>query len=158
MSNFYEHERKDNIKWIVVFVLIIGIIAALTVALVKLDRNETTETVSSNAFAIGTLNEQGAYTRNTGYIYTKDFIPANGLKIELKKDANIRYKVFFYSVNAQDEKVFISATDFNTAAFTGTIPANCEFVKIVAQPVGDAEVSTFEVRGYANQLVISHSK
>lgn len=158
MASLRTHQRRDTVKWVIAFILIAALIVGLAIALVKIDKQVNTVTLRSSAYEIGTLNESGQAAKNTGYIVTKDYVPADGLKVTLKSKADIQYKLFFYSENSKGEKEYVSATDMLSADFAGTIPENAKFVKIVIQPIGDAEVSLLEINGYASQLTVVHNK
>lgn len=160
MTSLRRHQKADTIKWIVVFVLVATLIAGLAVVFVKLDRQTTTASLRSTAYSIGTLDSKGEYEKNTGYIYTKDYVTADGLEITVSEDANVKYKVFYYSVDEDGVKTFLSASaDWLTADLdASTIPEGADVARIVIQPVGDAEVSLLEIAGYANQLTVTYNK
>lgn len=157
-NSLKQHKRSDLIKWIIAFVLIALLIGAVIFMGVMLNRQITTKTLGASAYAIGTLDEQGAFQKNTATICTKDYVTVDGLKIEIAEKAEIQYKLFFYGENDKQEKTYISATEYLTANFDGTIPENAKFVKIVIDPLNDTEVSTLEVRGYANQLEVTYNR
>lgn len=160
MTSLRRHQKADTIKWIVVFVLVAALIAGLAVAFVQLDKQITTAKLRSTAFSIGTLDSNGEYEKNTGYIYTEDYITVDGLEITVAEDANVKYKVFYYSEDEDGEKTFISAsTDWQTTDLvSSTIPEGADVARIVIQPVGDAEVSLLEIVGYANQVTVTYNK
>lgn len=160
MTSLRRHQKADTIKWIVVFVLVAALIAGLAVVFVKLDRQTTTASLRSTAYSIGTLDAEGEYEKNTGYIYTKDYVTADGLEITVSEDANVKYKVFYYSVDEDGVKTFLSASaDWLIADLdASTIPEGADVARIVIQPVGDAEVSLLEIAGYANQVTVTYNK
>ena len=160
MTSLRRHQKADTIKWIVVFVLVATLIAGLAVVFVKLDRQTTTASLRSTAYSIGTLDAEGEYEKNTGYIYTKDYVTADGLEITVSEDANVKYKVFYYSVDEDGVKTFLSASaDWLIADLdASTIPEGADVARIVIQPVGDAEVSLLEIAGYANQVTVTYNK
>lgn len=160
MTSLRRHQKADTIKWIVVFVLVAALIAGLAVVFVKLDRQTTTASLRSTAYSIGTLDAKGEYEKNTGYIYTKDYVTADGLEITVSEDANVKYKVFYYSVDEDGVKTFLSSSaDWLIADLdASTIPEGADVARIVIQPVGDAEVSLLEIAGYANQVTVTYNK
>lgn len=160
MTSLKRHQRADAVKWIIVFVLVAALVAGLAVVFVKLDRQTTTASLRSTAYSIGTLDAEGEYEKNTGYIYTKDYVTADGLEITVSEDANVKYKVFYYSVDEDGVKTFLSASaDWLTADLdASTIPEGADVARIVIQPVGDAEVSLLEIAGYANQVTVTYNK
>lgn len=153
-----QHQRSGTVKWIIVFALILALVGAVVGLSIVLNRQITTRTLGSTAYAIGGLNESGEEVKDTATIRTKDFVTVDGLKIEIAEKAEIQYKLFFYGENDKQEKTYISATEYLTANFDGTIPENAKFVKIVIDPLNDTEVSTLEVRGYANQLEVTYNR
>jgi len=160
MTSLKRHQRADTVKWIIVFVLVAALVAGLAVVFVKMDRQTTTASLRSTAYSIGTLDAEGEYEKNTGYIYTKDYVTADGLEITVSEDANVKYKVFYYSVDEDGVKTFLSASaDWLTADLdAATIPEGADVARIVIQPVGDAEVSLLEIAGYANQVTVTYNK
>lgn len=151
--------RTSNIVLIVAFVLIAALAAGLAVAFVKLNKQETTKTLSSGAYSIGALDDVGEYTESTASIYTKNAITVDGLKCELDEDAKIQYKLYYFSEDDDGEAVFVSATEWLTADLdTTTIPETAKTAKIVIQPTADAEVSWSEISRYAGLLEVTYNK
>lgn len=158
-NSLQQHKRSDIVKWVIAFVLIALLIGAVTVMGIALNKQITTRTLGASAYSIGTIDEQGVQAKDTANIYTKDFITVDGLKIKLADKAEIQYKVFFYGENDKQEKEFISATEYLTIDFdASTMPANAKFVKIVIDPLNDAEVSSIEKGGYAKQLEVTYNR
>lgn len=151
MSSFKKRMSATNIKLIVSFVLIAILSIAVVFAFVKIDRNEKTKTLGANSFtyAIGILDSEGDYEQGTTSIYTKDYHSVDGLTIEVKDDATVTYKVFFYDEN-QD---FI-----NMSSDLSEVPDNAEYFRVMITPTNDAEVSFFEIDDYAEQLTIRINK
>lgn len=149
------HKRSDLVKWIVVSVILVLLIGAVTIMGIALNKQITTRTLGASAYAIGTLDEQGVFGKDTATIATKDFVTVDGLEIKLIDNAEIQYKVYFYGENDKHEKEFISATEYLTAEFNVTIPTNAKFVKIVIDPLNDDEVSILEISKYAKQLEVA---
>lgn len=100
---------------------------------------------------IGALDDNGDFVKNTASIVSKDFVSTDGLTIKLQENADVSYKVYFFDT----DKAFVSATEAQSADFAGTIPENAKFAKIVITPLHDAEVSIFEMSGYAKQLTVT---
>lgn len=103
---------------------------------------------------IGALDDNGDFVKNTASIVSKDFVSTDGLTIKLQENADVSYKVYFFDT----DKAFVSATEAQSADFAGTIPENAKFAKIVITPLHDAEVSIFEMSGYAKQLTVTVNK
>lgn len=157
-NSLQQHKRSDLVKWIIVTVVLVLLIGAVTVMGVTLNKQITTKTLGVTAYAIGTLDDKGEYAKDTATIYTKDFVTVDGLQIKIAEKADIQYKVYFYGENDKQEKEFISATEYLTADFNGAIPTNAKFVKIVIDPLNDAEVSWLEIGGFVNQLEVTYNR
>lgn len=153
-----QHQRSDTVKWVIAFILIALLVGAVIGLAVTLNNQITTATLGSTAYAIGALDENGEEVKDTSVIRTKNHVTVDGLKIEIADKAEIQYKLYFYGENDKGEKEFISATEYLTANFNGTIPANAKFVKIVIDPLEDAEVSILEVGNYAKQLEVTYNR
>ena len=142
---------KSNFKWLITFVMISILSIAVIFAFVKIDKNEDSKTLDANIFtySVGLLDEDGEYVQGTSSIYMKDYQSVDGLTIELKEDATVTYKLFFYDEN----KEFVDMTsDYSE------IPENAEYFRIMITPTNDAEVSIFEINDYAGQLTVSINK
>ncbi len=155
----YEHKRGDQVKWVIAFVLIALLIVGMVFTLVKVSNNESTNTLNSFAFEIGTIDAEGKEERNTAFIRSKDFISVDGLSVDIQKDANIKYKLVYYTETVDGEPEYLSTTEYLTADLDkATIPATAKLVKIVIQPIGDAEVSNSELREYVSELTVTIGK
>ena len=144
--------------------LLFGIVAVLLVALtgtvmvlaIQMNKQITTKTVSSlTDYDIGSLDVNGRGIKSSENIYTKDYINVDGLKVTIKEKADVQYKLYFYDA----DKTFVSASSaWLTADFDGNVPTNAKYVRVVIDPIEDAEVSVMEVFGYANQLTVTYNK
>lgn len=152
----------NKVKFTLTFLAIIMLSIALIFAFVKIDKNETRKNVDGNVFtySIGILNEEGKSTQGTSSIYTKDFYSVDGLKVDLKDNASVTYKICFYNA----DKVLVSSldsleTDYELPESTASdYPTDAKYFKVQITPTNDAEVSFFEISTYANQLSISINK
>ena len=151
MSSFKKRKKFKIGKFGVIYALIAILSISVMFFSVKVLNNEKTKTLGSNIFtySIGLLDESGEYKKGTSSIYTKDYYSVDGLTIELKEDADVTYKVFFFD---EDKDFVSSTTDFTE------IPESAEYFKIVITPTNDAEVSLSEVNSYAKQLVVTIDK
>lgn len=157
MSSFNKRMNTNRIKWIICFILIAMLSVAVVFAFVKIDRNETTKTLGSGSstYAVGLLDDSGAYKQGTSSIYMKDFASADGLTVEIEEDATVKYKVFFYDA----DKTFIEKTADLSEDYDGSaIPSTAKYFKIMITPTNDAEVSWTEIRTYASQLTVTVNK
>lgn len=156
-NELYQHKKSDMVKWIITFIVGLLLIAAVAALFIKLDRQTTTTTIGGEAYSIGLIDENGDYKEGDTAIYMRKAITTDGLKCELKDDANIKYQLFFYDKDGE----FISASAELTADYDRTnIPETAESVKIMITPIEDEDgkVSLMEVLGYANQLTVTVNK
>lgn len=160
MYEFYKHERKDFIKWIVTAILFVAIITALIVLTVKMSKSEKTTTLNFREYEIGSLSDTGEFTKSTESIVTKDYVTVKGLTVELKEDAKVQYRVFYYAKNSETGKMtFVSATELTDSDLAvNAIPETAQYAKILIVPTRDSGVSNNEVRDYANQVTVTHNK
>ena len=147
-------KKLDLIFKIIVCVLLVALIGGVTYAIVRVAQKEDTKEISSLSYKIGALDDNGDFVKNTASIVSKDFVSTDGLTIKLQENADVSYKVYFFDT----DKAFVSATEAQSADFAGTIPENAKFAKIVITPLHDAEVSIFEMSGYAKQLTVTANK
>ena len=154
----YTHARKDRILWIIAFILIFGLIAGVIVALTKIDGLTTTATLKASAFSVGTINEDGEYEKDKGFIYTENYIKAQNLTVLINKDADIQYRLFFYKNGEKDTKEFVSASEWLETDFKEGVPEDAIYVRIVIEPLKVSELSNSQARQYAKQLTVTYLK
>ena len=153
-SALSKHKTSDMIKWVIVFLLIIGLIGATTALFIKLDRQTTVTEIGAESYIIGTLDDEGSKADGDTSIVTRNAVTTDGLKVEIADDADVTYTIYFYG--SEDE--FISKTDALTEDFDGSaIPENAETAKIVITPTADEDgkVDLTEVLGYAGQVTVT---
>lgn len=153
-SALKKYKTADTVKWIIVFLLIIGLAATTVTLFVKLDRQTTVTEIGAEAYMIGTLDDEGVKAEGDTSIVTRNAITTDGLKVEIADDADVTYTIYFYG--SEDE--FISKTDALTENFDGsTIPENAESAKIVITPTADddGKIDLTEVLGYAGQITVT---
>ena len=141
-SELKRHKAADAVKWVIVFVLLLGAIAAIAMLAVKLNRQTTVERIGAEAYSIGALDEAGAESESEASIYTAKGFTVDGLKVTVADKAEVTYALYFYDAEGE----FISATEALSADFDGTIPENAESAKIVVTPT--------ELFGYAGQVTV----
>ena len=85
MANYElkRHKTSDMIKWVIVFLLIIGLIATTVTLFVKLDRQTTVTEIGAEAYIIGTLDDEGAKADGETSIVTRNAVTTDGLKVEI---------------------------------------------------------------------------
>lgn len=149
-----KHKTTDTIKWIIAFLLIIGLVATTVTLFVKLDRQTTVTEIGAEAYMIGTLDDEGAAEEGNASIVTRNAFTVDGLKVEIADDATVTYTLYFYG----EDDTFLSKTDALTEDFDGSaIPENAETAKIVITPTDDDDstVDLTEVLGYAGQVTVT---
>lgn len=148
------HKRSDTVKWVIIFLLVIGIIGAVVALFVQMDRQTTVTELGPEAYMIGALDEEGKAADGDASIVTRKAFSTDGLKVELADEAEVTYELFYYD----DEDEFISSTGALSTDFLGlTVPLNAETAKIVITPTEDEDgkVSLTEVIGYADQVTVT---
>ena len=152
-SALSKHKASDMVKWVIVFLLIIGLVATTVTLFVKLDRQTTVTEIGAEAYTIATLDDSGKQTDGDTSIVTRTAFTTDGLKVEIADGATVTYTLYFYG--AKDE--FISKTESLSKDFDGTIPENAETAKIVITPTDDEDgkVDLTEILGYAGQVTVT---
>lgn len=149
-----KHKKGDKIKWVITFLVGIGLVASVAALTVKLNRQTTTTTIGGEAYSIGAIGDDGLYSESNSSIYMRKSITTDGLKCELAEGAKIKYQLFYYD----KDNAFISKSSELTTDFDGIgIPETAKSVKIVITPTADEDgkVSLLEVLSYASQLTVT---
>ena len=147
------HKIADTVKWVIIFLIAIGLIGAVVTLFVMLNRQTTVTQIGPEAYTIATLDENGEQAEGNTSIVTRDTFTTDGLKVELADEASVTYQLFF----CDGEGNFISATGDLSADFDGEIPENAAYAKCEITPTADEDgkVDLIEVLGYARQVTIS---
>lgn len=133
-------------------ILIVGALAGLITSLV-INRDDAQEgQLSTKAYSVGGLNEDGTYLDTRGSIYTKDLFKCADLKCSLVFDHNISYRVFFYDGNEN----FMSSTTALAGNYSD-VPYGASYCRIVITPDSDQNIKWYEVKGYAKQLTVEYN-
>ena len=148
-----KHKTADAVKWVVVFLLVIGLIGAVITLFVMLDRQTTVTEIGAEQYIIGGLDDEGAAADVDTSIVTRNAFTVEGLEVEVADEAEVTYELFFYD----GEGRFISSTGEQTADFGGSIPETADTAKIVIMPTADEDgkVSLTEVIGYASMVTVT---
>lgn len=133
-------------------ITLVGAIAGISALFRESDTNEQPKTnISSSAFSVGGLTEDGKFFETESSIYTKDAFECQGLTITPDFESTVKYQVYFYAPNYK----FMSSTDLIEDVFTHeAIPTDAQYARIVITPNDDQKISWYEVSGYARQLDI----
>lgn len=149
-----KHKTADAVKWVVVFLLVIGLIGAVITLFVMLDRQTTVTEIGAEAYTIAALDDSGEQTDGDTSIVTRNAVTTDGLKVVIADDATVTYALYFYDADGE----FVSKTADLSADFDGSaIPENAESAKIVITPTADEDgkVDLTEVLGYAGQVTVT---
>ena len=152
-SALSKHKAADTVKWVIVFLLVIGLIGAVVALSIKLDRQTTVTEIGAEQYTIGGIDEDGAAADDNTSIATRNTFTTDGLKVELADEATVTYELFFYDKDG----AFISSTGELSADFAGEIPEGAESAKCVITPTADEDgkVDITEVFGYSGQVTIT---
>ena len=153
-NSLQRHKTADAVKWFIVFVLLLGVIASVVTLFIQVDRNTTVTQIGAEAYKIAALDDSGEETESDKSIVTRDAFTTDGLKIELADDAAVSYELYFYNADGE----FVSKTGALTADYDGsTVPETAATVKVVITPTEDEDgkVALTEVFGYASALTIT---
>lgn len=150
------NRKNRKLLFGIVAVLLVALTGTVTVLAIQMNKQITTKSVSAlTDYDIGTLDANGKVTKSTENIYLKDYITTDGLKVTIKEKSDIQYKLYFYT----EDKTFVSSSSsWLKADLDGNVPATAKYVRVVIDPIEDAEVSVLEVFGYANQLTVTYNK
>lgn len=152
-SALSKHKASDMVKWVIIFLLVIGLTGAVVTLFVMLDRQTTVTEIGAEAYTIATLDDSGKQTDGDTSIVTRKAFTTDGLKVEIADDATVTYTLYFYGADNE----FISKTEALSKDFDGSIPENAESAKIVITPTADEDgkVDLTEVLGYAGQVTVT---
>ncbi len=142
---------------IILLVLVLLALAAGTVfSIVKITSNETTKSVTALNFKVGGLDEEGDFDKTIkSSIVTRDFLPLEGLSIEVAEDTDNTYEVFYYTKKG----VFISSDEASFEAYAPeSTPEGATQVKIVINTKGGDDLSFFDVAKVLKPITIKIAK
>ena len=151
-----KHKASDMVKWVIIFLIAIGLIGAVITLFILLDRQTTVTEIGAEAYTIAALDENGEQTDGDTSIVTRSAFTTDGLKVKIEDEATVTYTLYFYGA----ENEFISKTAALSEDFDGSIPENAETAKIAITPIEDEDgkVELTEVLGYAGQVTVTVNK
>lgn len=152
MEKLRSHIKSDTIKWIVVGVILVALIAAVIGLAVKLNRRTTDERLGAEAYSIGTITDEGEIDKTVKTsIYTRDLIRYSDIT-EITVYGDIDYVIAFYNKSGK----FIE----KRSTFTVSTGDDGSFYscRIIITPKEDEEVTITEVVKYANMLEVRVNK
>lgn len=153
----YNAVKSNKLQWIVTFFMILVLTAGFVAITVMFVKKDSVKTLTATNYEIGEIADTGkAVADSDGAVRTKEFINADGLKIELGKDATVTYAVFFYD----EEKVLVSVVDNLSTNYYGVVPKEAKYAKVEITPTADEDgkVSAAELKYYTAQVTVSYNK
>ena len=143
---------KAVAKNVIIVIILLTLAATVAILAVKLNDSVTTRTISSFAFKVGGLDEDGMEIKSDSTLVSREYLTVDGLKIEINND-KVRYKIAFYDKN---KKIVGEVSDYYVSDYEASeLAVAIVYAKIVIEPTSDAEVSWTEVRKYASMLTIT---
>ena len=166
MAKFKRFVKSGRMKWLAVGLSLVSLTAAVVGLSVKVSKQETTKELGASAYAIGLLDDEtgkiptgDGVEVDKGGLATTKFYDVDGLKVEVAKNATVKYQVNYYD----EEKKFLAVQtltdDFDSANIPSTA-STAEYVKIEIIPTDDddGEVSLLEKSGYVKQVTVTVAK
>ena len=150
------------ITYIAIGIFVVGVIASIIALNVKLNNSITTVKVSSSAYSVGIIDDatgKAPTEQENIAIYTRNYLPVNGLKCQIAAGANIRYQVNFYDADHTYLGMKTYTTDYITLP-TESVYQDAKYAKIEIFPTADEDgvVTAFEVSKYAKMLTVTYNK
>ena len=87
-------------------------------------------------------------------IRMKNLEKVDGMEIDIAKDAEVTYEVFYYDA----DEAFLSKSGSLSASLKNPTVENAEYFKIVIYTAEEAEVNVFGIVGLASQLTVTVQK
>jgi hypothetical protein len=148
---FGSSRKIRNIASAIVLILLVGTIIGLVV---HFNNTTVTEKMTSTSYSICGLTDKGAEKESKATLVS-DYISTDGLTIEVADDAEVEYKVYYYT----EDKEFISSSEFLSVDLdTTSIPTNAKYARILIDPTDDDVISILEKSGYVGQLTVTYKK
>lgn len=154
--------KKAKLKWqtklLIVSLAVVTLVLTITLCAfgVKLNKlDKTDELHPRKSWEKGLIAVDGGDVRGTVAIRTKDFVPINGLTVDIRDNAGITYQIFFYD----EHKVFLSCTEELVVDWDRSqLPELAEYARFMIKPINDPEVSRSEIQEYASELTVEWTK
>lgn len=141
---------------ILLVLVLLALTAGMIFSVVKITSNETTKSVTALNFKVGGLDEEGDFDKTMkSSIVTRDFLPLEGLSIEVAEDSDNSYEVFYYTKKG----VFISADEAasETYAPESTLEGATQVKIVIHTKDGDA-LSFFDISKVLKPITIKTPK
>lgn len=163
-----KYRRKTKWKSILCGILVVATLIGACAGIAAIAKKDT-KTISSTAFSVGAIGEDGNYLpKSNKSIYTKDLFECQGLSIEPDFEATGTYQVFYYgadksfigateALNAEDG-VYNITPEFNIASFARVMITPDVPVDEDGKEIKDFKIRFYEVVGYANDYTVTVNK
>ncbi len=154
--------KKDTIKWIVIFVLVIGLVGAVIGLSLKLSRGITDERLGAESYSIGTITDEGEIDKtDKTSIYTRDLITYSDIT-DIIVRGEVDYAIAYYDKDGK----FITKEDYTLGFGTGFMSiespdlseANIYSCRIIIIPRGIEEIKLTEISKYSKMLEVRIKK
>ena len=86
-NSLQKHKTADAVKWVIVFILLLGVIAAVVTLFFQVDRQTTVTQIGAEAYSVGALDDSGEETDGDASIVTRNAFTTDGLNVEFKDGA-----------------------------------------------------------------------
>lgn len=147
--NFKKFDILQIISAVLCVVLLFGIVSFFAFSF-----NNEMKDISSTAFEIGALSDQGKYIKSDKHLYTEEFFECQGLTVEVEFDSYVSYEVFYY----REDKSFIGSTGNLVDSYEkGTAFTNAKYARVVMMPVlndGDTKLTFLNKFIYSNDIKV----
>lgn len=162
MAKLRRFVKSDKAKWLAVALAGVTLTAAVVGLSVKVSKQETTKELGASAYAVGLLDDSTGKLHEevdkSGLATTK-FYNVDGLKVEVAKNATVKYQVNYYDEDKKFLAVQTLTEDFDSADIPSSA-LEAEYVKIEIVPTDDddGKVSLLEKAGYVKQVAVTVAK
>ncbi len=166
MRKVRSYIKRDRVRGIIQSILIIGLLVAVIALGVRLAKNETENNktiLALDSYQVGTLSIDGdepeIITTSGIDIISRSPISLDGLEINIDKDADISYSLYYLDKDG----VGLEESDNFTKDFVADeaeLPTGATHAYVIIHPNNDDDntISLIEQRDYVNQLTVSYNK
>ena len=158
-KNKFKFKLSKKLKSIICATLVVAVSVACIGGIATLAKRDT-KSISSTAFSVGGLDENGKYLETSQSIYTKNAFECKGLRITPDFDASLTYDVYLYDSYNELLEANTGLTDVfkdvTPLAKTARVVIHPEIPSDVKEK--DFKIRFYQIYGYANELDITVDK
>ena len=155
----FKFKLSKKLKSIICATLVVAVSVACIGGIAAFAKRDT-KSISSTAFAVGGLDENGKYLETSQSIYTKNAFECKGLRITPDFDATLTYDVYLYDSDNELLEAKTGLTDVfkdvTPLAKTARVVIHPEIPSDVKEK--DFKIRFYQIYGYANDLDITVDK